>query len=833
MNRKLLPLSISIALSLSVFIIYLLKDETISDSGFSNFAAAKLTKTASENNTVVSPVGPEELTVSASQSSIEKGFIIKSPYAILDFLREHNAVGRHYFTKSEVPKLSDQPAVIQLKGAIFELDKNHIPFIDGDREYIYLKTTQALGIAESKILSDLGISVENFIYKNTWIVNVTAEQVKSLSSLSFVSALGNRDLKDKVDPNILEKGFSTIDTSHQTLQLSAEVYHNGELNQLINHVLENGWIEDRADIQSSGQKSVVMNISAEYLERLVALNIVSWIEGAPYENQTNNLAAGTLSNVDQVKLEFFLDGAGIILGIWDGGAVNANHTDFGARVNLQPDVVDATTLSAHATHVAGTMIGSGLSEANAEGMAIAANLDSFDFYDDVNEMRTAANRADDPVEISNHSYGTRVGWSIINGGWVFVDNQELFGDYNAQAREWDQIVADTDLVVIKAAGNDRGDGVIEETAAQPRDGGVTGYDTIPTYSNAKNILTVGATEDDGLTTTNFSGWGPVDGGRIKPDIVADGTNTLSTSEQLSGTDHRILSGTSMASPVITGSAALLSQRFQQVFLQPPEASMLKAILLHSAQDRGDTGPDYQFGWGLLDLAQAVDTVNLGALNLFSASVTNANALAFQFVVNASTDEFKITTVWTDPAGTAGAVQALVNDIDIRLSSPSGVDFFPWVKDETVPATPATRGVNTVDNVEQILVDQPEQGLWTLTVATNGLGAGNQQQVNIVSSYAQLGQDSDNDWLPDTFEITMGLDPNNGDIDNDGLTDYQEVCLDGDCEVYSPYPNGRDSDASLADTDGDGLNDGDELNVGRNPVVNEPVLVSIIIGLLLG
>ena len=93
-----------------------------------------------------------------------------------------------------------------------------------------------------------------------------------------------------------------------------------------------------------------------------------------------------------------LDGLGIIIGEWDGGAVLASHQEFGGRVTQMDNPENS---SSHATHVAGTMIGNGIDH-DASGMAYRASLNAYDWSNDESEIALAAA---DGLILSNHSYG--------------------------------------------------------------------------------------------------------------------------------------------------------------------------------------------------------------------------------------------------------------------------------------------------------------------------------------------------------------------------------------------------------------------------------------------
>lgn len=108
--------------------------------------------------------------------------------------------------------------------------------------------------------------------------------------------------------------------------------------------------------------------------------------------------------------------------------------------------------------------------------------------------------------------------------------------------------------------------------------------------------------------STFSSWGPTDDGRIKPDLVANGVSVYSSTASSDSSYDGTYSGTSMATPNAAGSAALLQQLYANTFGQRPRASLLKALLIHTADDLGNPGPDYKFGWGLINLKAAADIV---------------------------------------------------------------------------------------------------------------------------------------------------------------------------------------------------------------------------------
>jgi PKD repeat protein len=477
-------------------------------------------------------------------------------------------------------------------------------------------------------------------------------------------------------------------------------------------------------------------------------------------NTTFNIGSGRSISTNKVwpggNVGVSLTGANMPnrIGIWDGGRVLLTHQEFGGRVT-QTD--GASTLSAHATHVAGTMIASGIN-ANAKGMSYMATLKAYDWTNDDIEMTQAAQAG---MLVSNHSYGTISGWyySEEQSRWVWYgdpneSNTEdyKFGWYDQTAQSWDQIAQSyPNYLICKAAGNDRGEvrtgstwyyssGLQGSGTPPPADGGATGFDCIATSATAKNILTVGAVNKVGNSNTNngwtqasdvvmssFSGWGPTDDGRIKPDVVAPGVSIFSSTS--SGNDqYATLQGTSMATPAVTGSLLLVQQHYGNVKSKFMRSATLKGLAIHTADEAGAAaGPDYRFGWGMLNTASCVKFINDSNINkLEERSLSNGQIQTLKFNVEAG-KPLRVTICWTDQPGTPvtssfidNTKKMLVNDLDIRLKRESdNTTFSPYVLDPANPNSPATTGDNVRDNVEMIHLAAPTAGLYTLQISHKG------------------------------------------------------------------------------------------------------------------
>jgi len=440
-----------------------------------------------------------------------------------------------------------------------------------------------------------------------------------------------------------------------------------------------------------------------------------------------------------------LSGSGVTLYEWDGGTVLSTHQEFDTRVTNG----DATSTHYHATHVAGTIMASGVQSAS-KGMSYAASLEAYDWTDDESEMAAAAAAG---AEVSNHSYGTGRGWVWNGSSWdwegdpaVSTSEDYLFGFYNSWTADWDEIAYNAPYyLIVKSAGNDRGDGPSGGT--YPQDGP---YDCIGPKGIAKNVLTVGAVNDitggwtqpSDVVMSSFSSWGPADDGRIKPDIVANGVS-LYSAYNTGNSDYASLSGTSMSSPSVTGSIGLLMQHYENEFGSGSKmkAATKKALIIHTADEAGtNTGPDYQFGWGLMNTQSAAAKITEDKTTdvILEHYLANGDTYTRDITTN-GTSPIKVTVVWTDPKGTPVSASLdptdvmLVNDLDVRITQASNT-YYPWKLNGSNPSNAATQAAeNNVDNVEQVYIASPANSTtYTITVDHDGTLSGGQAFSMIIS-----------------------------------------------------------------------------------------------------
>lgn len=448
--------------------------------------------------------------------------------------------------------------------------------------------------------------------------------------------------------------------------------------------------------------------------------------------ETGNASSAVTSRVTPLynggSLGLNLQGQGMKVGVWDSGQVRDDHIEFDSFKVTNYDFTP--TVSNHGTHVMGTVIANGANP-TVRGIAFNATGDSYDWNNDYSEMASAASSG---LLVSNHSY-----WIGVSGFGTW-----LLGAYDSRASNFDQIAFNAPYyLAVTAAGNDRND--TNHAIIGPHLINKFGYDLIRGMQNAKNYLTVGAVSqvlnyvDTGsVSMSSFSSWGPTDDGRIKPDVVAKGVSVNSTTSA-STTSTGFLNGTSMASPSVAGVALLLQQHSLNLTSTAMRAATIKGLIMHTADEAGYyDGPDYEYGWGLVNAARAATALS-GKINNTSIvdELTLNNGQTYSRTVAVSNGEpLMVSISWTDRPSTPnnGVLDPptihLINDLDVRVTKNSDV-YFPWTLNPALPYDAAVQNAdNFRDNFEKIQVDNPN-GSYTITVSHKGSLVGGSQAFTLI------------------------------------------------------------------------------------------------------
>ena len=394
----------------------------------------------------------------------------------------------------------------------------------------------------------------------------------------------------------------------------------------------------------------------------------------------------------------------------DRGVPTPVHPDLLGRVGYARDYTadpDATDCGGHGTNVASIAAGNGTNTEDSLGyeyglgVAPYAQIGASKIFR-CNGVPGSVNYA----TLTNDAYTS--GARISNNSWGISN----FGGYHAASQAYDALVRDAssgtpgsqEMVEVFSAGTD-GDG-----NGDPNDPkGDEGYGSISSPGTAKNVITVGAAESvrasgtDGCGVTNagadsardiinFSGRGPTQDGRMKPDLVAPGTHVVGASPQHVGYTgagvcnknyanspfYSLVSGTSQAAPHVAGAAALLRDWYvRNVNAQPPSPAMTKAVLVNTASDvaGGDSGkgsqvpsaPNTDEGWGRVNLGAALDDTERAYVDQSTTLDATGQSFLRSYDVADTGRPVRVTLAWTDPPPATVTGNAFVNDLDLEVS----------------------------------------------------------------------------------------------------------------------------------------------------------------------
>lgn len=513
----------------------------------------------------------------------------------------------------------------------------------------------------------------------------------------------------------------------------------------------------------------------------------------------NNATSAATSHVTEVQAApYGLTGQGVVVSLFELAKIQSTHLEFGSRVHVDDSVSGGSSGDArHGTHVAGTIGAAGV-RADAKGMAPGVSIYQFCVKTGGNQCSGLwlTHKEDDLAPLGviadNNSWGYVLGWE--SGSPAIWNDQDIYyGAYDLiVGAPLDKISNEQGVLFIHSAGNDgslpsslvnnawkehhhvdeNGDEIGSQTFCVSQNGSgtdcpvtcngvgtpcektlhlaTTPFGTMGVTASAKNVVAVGAVDANGLIAS-YSSRGPARDGRVKPDLVARGgvpnSGVLSTVPTDSYSSQ--FWGTSMSSPVVTGIAALLTEQWHRTFAgAAPKPAQLKALLIAGARDLGNPGPDYTYGFGLADAKNSVDLIlDDGARGdrIRNYSFAQGQAVTQQelAVVVSATQDLRVVLDWPDPeiALPPGsdeediAAVALVNDLDLKVIDPNGVTHLPWTLDKNQFTANATRGVNTVDNVEVVDIANATAGTYRIVATGTRVTEGPQTAVLVTNARA--------------------------------------------------------------------------------------------------
>ena len=497
-------------------------------------------------------------------------------------------------------------------------------------------------------------------------------------------------------------------------------YHKNVNSQFVINDLVNQQIAIRQEYK--GANTIELSIPNNCLETLSNLPYVKWVElemAPAVPDDTRGRSLHRANGLDtQTGAGRNYTGSGIGVMCRDDGSVG-NHIDFEGRIFGLVGPNSGT----HGDGVSGIMAGAGNLNPSNRGMAAGADLHVVQYQSSFLDSPTVNLINSGDVQITNSSYSNG-----CNDGYL------------ANTQTVDSQIRDIPtLVHVFSAGNSNNSNC--GYGAGNQWGNITGG-----HKQAKNCMTTANVFFDG-SLVNSSSRGPAHDGRIKPDIAANGQNQISTS---TNNTYQTFGGTSGAAPGIAGIAAQLYEAYGDANGGAlPQSALIKAAMLNTAHEAGNIGPDYKFGWGIVNGLRAGMLIEDGRylMDDISQGDTNNHTIA----VPAGTTQVRFMAYWSDAPASPGANPALVNDLDLVVTDPGSTAHLPWILDHTPNPTtlnlPATNGVDHLNNMEQVLLNNPVAGNYDIEISGFNVPVGPQEYFvvyeiiteNLVVTYPNSGE----------------------------------------------------------------------------------------------
>ena len=440
--------------------------------------------------------------------------------------------------------------------------------------------------------------------------------------------------------------------------------------------------------QSNPDRIFYTDYDPKKVAELANLPWIEYIACKPAPGQPEDREGRSLHRVNQISANFkenlFLDGEGVSICVRDDGFVGP-HIDFKGRITNDVYGQDGT----HGDMTSGIACGAGNIDPLISGMAPAAKLFVINYQDDFLDQTLNLHQKQGVV-ITNNSYsnGCNAGYTAIT---QIVDKQ-LFDNPN--------------LLHVFSAGNANGSDCGYGAGTQW--GNITGGHKI-----GKNVITV-ANVMIGGTIDPTSSRGPTKDGRLKPDVSARGNGELST---LNGNAYQVGGGTSAACPGVAGTSALLYQAYKKFNGQNPEAALIKATLMNTATDIGPIGPDFTFGYGMIDAYRAYKLLEEKRYQKLIINQQEIKEIEIQVPTGIAKAKFMI--YWAEKESSLLAKKVLINDIDMEVINPTGTTILPLITNPTSdPNTlglDAQPGIDTLNNFEQVSISFPVSGTYKIRI----------------------------------------------------------------------------------------------------------------------
>lgn len=559
--------------------------------------------------------------------------------------------------------------------------------VDG-KYYRFLQFYEIPNQDAQKRIAEEGIELLEYVPNKAYIASIPVQydvnRFSDLNVRSIMPIVPSLKTEAALQSDILPEWALKRNEIHLVLKYYKNLNHEDILRYCekdgIEVTLENGY-----------NNFLKIRISKDHIEKVAALPYVAFLEAIPEPSTPDDTEARSLHRANTIDSQYptgrHYTGEGVSVLCRDDGDIGP-HIDFQGRLNS--DFVGGFG-GTHGDGVSGIMSGAGNLNPKNRGNGAGTTLYATN-YEETFLDETMMLFFDHNVIVTNSSYsnGCNAGYTGIT---QTVD---------------DQVFQNPTLLHVFSAGNSNNNDC--GYGAGNQWGNITGG-----HKQGKNVIAT-ANIANNADLVNSSSRGPAHDGRIKPDIAANGAQQISTDPNNS---YEPFGGTSGAAPNIAGITAMLHEAYREMNNgETASSGLLKPVLLNTANDLGRKGPDFEFGWGHVNALRAITTLEDG--RYFSGTIMQGDTNTHTITIPDGVVLARVMTYWMDPSGTVMTNKALVNDLDTKMIDTEGTEYLPWWLDPTpnptILSTPATTGEDHLNNVEQISIDNPIAGDYTLQIS---------------------------------------------------------------------------------------------------------------------
>lgn len=602
-----------------------------------------------------------------------------------------------------------------------------------------------------------GVKLVEYLPDDSYLCLMSPKIVDSLYKIEYIADVIQYNTEFKIDPALSSK--ITDENKDTEVEISISTFEEAKK-------LKDEIIEKSGSIISRRDNLLIANVKYKYIEKISKYDAVKFIQENVKEELHNDVATAIIGAETASSIGY--EGEGEIVCVADTGldtgkpglANNSIHEDFSGRViDIIPENANnpyGRDENGHGTHVAGSVLGSGtMSDGQIKGTAPKAQL----IMQAVGDKGGSIDIEGTLYDLLDRAYDK--GARIHTNSW----GEAVKGAYTENCEDVDKFIWNNqDMTVLFSAGNS----------------GKYGNSTLGSPGTAKNCITVGATinyrpyksvSNDPDERADFSSYGTSDG-RIKPDVVAPGKNIASSLSSLAGAEYpyplssyyQYMSGTSMSTPITAGAVAVIREYIKKNYnISSPSAALVKAFLINGVLDKGYTQDK---GWGKVSLTDSLMATRI-LDEASSVTVGETKVYSNNCEVKESDEPLKISLVWTDYPGSSVASKALVNDLDLKVTSPSGsVSYYG-----NDFSSPCNTEVDRINNVENVIIQNPEIGIYRIEVEGYRVPNGPQPYVIVYSSdFLSTPKNVKGSALKDSITVNWDAVPGatGYDIEVDGI-----------------------------------------------------------------